>query len=83
MTKYTTFFPNALLMTCFKVLFKVPRVWEGWGDRQEADSSLVVSIWIAHVTGGRARVDGKTKGRDSLLSPLVLSPLLSLILIGD
>ena len=59
-------------MTYFKDLFiqfKVPRGGEGWGDRKGVDSSSVVSVWIAHVTEGRARVDGKEENERERLCP--------------
>ena len=56
------------------------------GERQGDDSSLVVSIWIAYVTEGRARVDGKQENERERVCPVTPSSppaLLSLILIGD
>ena len=56
------------------------------GERQGDDSSPVVSIWIAYVTEGRAKVDGKEENEKERVCPIIPSSppaLLSLILIGD
>ena len=45
----------------------------GRGGRQGVDSSPVVSIWIAYVTEGRARVDGKEENERERLCPIIPS----------
>ena len=54
------------------------------GERQGDDSYPVVSIWIAYVTEGRARVDGKEEDeRERLCSIASSSPPALVSLIGS